>query len=101
VPSRRNGDITDKEKIEKYCGPQVWDKSFYVCGPPGMLSAVLETLKALIVPDSRIGNRAKDEIEIYDGNGCCDAGLRCADLERAQGGGNSKGGAGAWGDAFL
>jgi predicted ferric reductase len=44
----------DKGKIEKYCGPQAGDKSFYVCGPPGMLSAVLEALKDLRVPDSRI-----------------------------------------------
>jgi predicted ferric reductase len=44
----------DKEKIEKYCGVQAGDKSYYVCGPPGMLSTVTATLKELGVPDSRI-----------------------------------------------
>jgi ferredoxin-NADP reductase len=44
----------DKEKIEKYCGPQAGDKSFYLCGPPGMLSTVTATLKELGVVDSRI-----------------------------------------------
>jgi len=44
----------DKEKIEKYCGKNLENKTFYVCGPPGMLGAVLATLKEKGVPDSRI-----------------------------------------------
>jgi predicted ferric reductase len=44
----------DKEKIERHCGKQLADKTFYVCGPPGMLSAVVAALKELRVPDFRI-----------------------------------------------
>ena len=44
----------DKKKVERYCGTHPHEKTFYVCGPPGMLGAVLSTLRELGVPDARI-----------------------------------------------
>jgi len=33
----------DGKMIEKYCGPSLKDKVFYICGPPGMAKALLKT----------------------------------------------------------
>ena len=44
----------DREKIERYAGGNLEGKVFYVCGPPGMLKAVLAVLAGLGVPDQRI-----------------------------------------------
>lgn len=44
----------DREKIQRFCGQDLSDKIFYVCGPPGMLKAVIAGLKSLGVSDRRI-----------------------------------------------
>jgi predicted ferric reductase len=44
----------NREKIEKYCGVDIANKTFYVCCPPGMLKAVLASLKDLGVLERRI-----------------------------------------------
>ncbi|MBW1988435.1 MAG: ferredoxin reductase family protein [Deltaproteobacteria bacterium] len=44
----------DKEKIRKYCKDQLGDGVFYLCGPPGLVSAAVRSLKALGVEDDRI-----------------------------------------------
>jgi predicted ferric reductase len=43
----------DGEKVRAYCGP-VEGKSFYVCGPPGMVRALLGVLESMGIPDRRI-----------------------------------------------
>jgi ferredoxin-NADP reductase len=40
--------------IQKYCGKDLAGKVFYVCGPPGMLAAIIENLKNLGVADRNI-----------------------------------------------
>jgi len=42
------------EKIQRFCGKDLGGKTFYVCGPPGMLKAIIGGLKDLDVPDRRI-----------------------------------------------
>ena len=44
----------DREKIERFCDGRCAERSFYVCGPPGLLKATIENLGALGVPDARI-----------------------------------------------
>jgi predicted ferric reductase len=44
----------DRERIERYCGKDIAEKAFYICGPPGLLEATIETLRALGVPDGRM-----------------------------------------------
>jgi predicted ferric reductase len=44
----------DREKIKRYCGADLKDKSFYLCGPPGMVSATIENLRSLGVSDGRM-----------------------------------------------
>ncbi|HPD21073.1 MAG: ferric reductase-like transmembrane domain-containing protein [Desulfomonilia bacterium] len=46
--------FVDREKIQRLCGDKLDDKVFYVCGPPGLINAVLDALKALGVEDYRI-----------------------------------------------
>ena len=43
----------DREKIARHCGT-LDGKTFYVCGPPGLMDAVVSDLKSLGVSDSRI-----------------------------------------------
>ncbi|MBI4772687.1 MAG: ferric reductase-like transmembrane domain-containing protein [Deltaproteobacteria bacterium] len=44
----------DGEKIERLCGEDLGEKTFYVCGPPPMLKAVVAALKNMHVRDKRI-----------------------------------------------
>ena len=44
----------DREKIQRLCGGELDGKVFYVCGPHGLIDAVLDALKALGVEDYRI-----------------------------------------------
>jgi len=44
----------DAEKLERFCGGRFEDRSFYISGPPPMVSAALKALKEKGVPDSRI-----------------------------------------------
>ena len=46
--------IVDREKIERLCKNKLKTASFYLCGPPGLLEAVIGHLKDLGVPDKRI-----------------------------------------------
>ena len=40
--------------IERYCGKMLGDRAFYICGPKGMLTAVIKTLRNLGVPKGKI-----------------------------------------------
>jgi predicted ferric reductase len=44
----------NEERIKKYCGPNLREKSYYVCGPLKMARDLIETLKRLGIPDNRI-----------------------------------------------
>jgi predicted ferric reductase len=44
----------DGTMIEKYCGPNLHDKVFYICGPPPMAESLLKALAARGVPKDRI-----------------------------------------------
>lgn len=44
----------DREKIKRFCGENLSGKAFYVCGPPGMVKATVQSLKDLGVADSRM-----------------------------------------------
>lgn len=44
----------DREKVAKYCGPEPGSNTFYVCGPPGMVRIILQTLRDMGVPDRAI-----------------------------------------------
>lgn len=44
----------DREKIQRYCGQDLQDKAFYLCGPPGLVEASIENLRDLGVSDGRI-----------------------------------------------
>ncbi|MDW7773913.1 MAG: ferredoxin reductase family protein [Desulfobulbaceae bacterium] len=46
---RLNGDM-----IKKYCGADLQGKTFYVCGPPGLVAAILKILAALDIGQKRI-----------------------------------------------
>ena len=46
--------MVDREKIERLCKNKLKTAGFYVCGPPGLLEAVIGHLKDLGVPDKRI-----------------------------------------------
>ncbi len=46
--------LIDRELIERYCGRDIQEKAFYICGPPGLLEATITNLRALGVPDSRM-----------------------------------------------
>jgi len=43
----------DREKIAQHCGV-LEGRSFYVCGPPGLMDTAVSGLKSLGVLDSRI-----------------------------------------------
>ena len=44
----------NREKIQHFCGSDFSGKTFYVCGPPGMIRTVLAALESLGVADRRI-----------------------------------------------
>ena len=44
----------DRGMIERYRGDDSAATGFYICGPKGLQSVALETLKDLNIPDSRI-----------------------------------------------
>jgi predicted ferric reductase len=44
----------DRSKLEKHCTGGTAGRAFYVCGPPGMVRALLGSLRSMGVPDSRI-----------------------------------------------
>jgi predicted ferric reductase len=44
----------DREKLERYCRGRFKERTFYVCGPPPMITAVVNDLKTLGVADDRI-----------------------------------------------
>lgn len=44
----------DREKLQRLCGAELLDKSFYVCGPPPMSQGVLRALRDIGVPTSRL-----------------------------------------------
>jgi len=44
----------DRERIDRHCGDILAEKSFYLCGPPGMIKATLRILKERGVKDKRI-----------------------------------------------
>ena len=44
----------DRDKIEKYCGPNLDEKTFYVCGPVKMAEGVMGILRKMGVPEWRI-----------------------------------------------
>jgi predicted ferric reductase len=44
----------NKQLIEKYCGPNLKRKTFYVCGPPKMAQTLISTLQNMGVQDKRI-----------------------------------------------
>ncbi len=44
----------DGQKLRRYCGADLEDKAFYLCGPPGMVSATIDNLRSLGVCDARI-----------------------------------------------
>jgi len=46
--------IIDREKLEWLCGPNVAGKAYYVCGPAGMMTSVLRTLRELGAPKARL-----------------------------------------------
>ncbi len=44
----------DKDLIEKYCGENIEEKGFYICGPPPMISAAVNALVLLGVKKQKI-----------------------------------------------
>jgi predicted ferric reductase len=44
----------DREKLQRYCEGRFQGRTFYLCGPPPMIDAVVETLRELGVADDRI-----------------------------------------------
>ena len=44
----------DEDLIRRLCGEELSGKSFYLCGPPGLVAASLQALKRLRIPSSRI-----------------------------------------------
>jgi len=44
----------DRDRIERYCEGRVQERSFYLCGPPGLVKATLDNLREMGVPDIRI-----------------------------------------------
>ncbi|MGM0428511.1 MAG: ferredoxin reductase family protein [Thermodesulfobacteriota bacterium] len=44
----------DQERIEKYCGPTLDNKTFYICGPPPMAESLITALRKMGVPHKRI-----------------------------------------------
>ncbi len=46
--------LIDREKIQRLCGNKLKTAGFYVCGSPGLLEAIIDSLKSLGVPDKRI-----------------------------------------------
>ncbi len=44
----------DEERIRKYCGPDVVDKTYYLCGPLKMARDLIKDLKELGIPDKKI-----------------------------------------------
>lgn len=46
--------FVDREKIERFCGKNLGEKVFYICGPPPMIEAVITALKNMGVVDKQI-----------------------------------------------
>jgi predicted ferric reductase len=46
--------LIDHDKLERLCKNKLKNAAFYVCGPPGLVEAVILNLKNLGVPDKRI-----------------------------------------------
>ena len=44
----------DRDKIEKYCGPNLDEKTFYVCGPVKMAEGLMGILRKMGVSERRI-----------------------------------------------
>jgi predicted ferric reductase len=44
----------DGEKLDRFCGRNIDAKTFYLCGPAPMLTALIDALKERGVPDKRI-----------------------------------------------
>jgi len=44
----------DGDLVLSYCGEKTAGKTFYLCGPPGMVQGLLKALPAMGVPDERI-----------------------------------------------
>jgi ferredoxin-NADP reductase len=44
----------DQEKIEKFCGSNLQEKVFYICGPLRLSKTLISTLRNMGVPDKRI-----------------------------------------------
>lgn len=44
----------DRQRIETYCGPNLNEKSFYVCGPLQMAETLIATLREMGIPNGRI-----------------------------------------------
>jgi ferredoxin-NADP reductase len=44
----------DRAKIEKYVAGELRTKTFYLCGPPSMMTALITTLLELGVPAGHI-----------------------------------------------
>ena len=44
----------DGERIRRYCGPDLREKTYYVCGPLKMARDLIKALKEMGVPDKRI-----------------------------------------------
>ena len=44
----------DKDLITRLCGKDIPRKAFYLCGPPGLVRALLQVLRKLGVPERRI-----------------------------------------------
>jgi len=44
----------DREKLQRYCQARFQERTFYLCGPPPMIAAVVSALKELGVDDGRI-----------------------------------------------
>lgn len=44
----------DQDKIEKFCGHNLTEKVFYICGPLRLSKALISTLRNMGVPDKRI-----------------------------------------------
>ena len=44
----------DRQRLEKYCGPDLQRKTFSICGPTGMARELIAILREAGVPDKRI-----------------------------------------------
>ena len=44
----------DRDKLQRMCGPGLAEKAYYICGPEGMMTNVVRTLRELGVPKARL-----------------------------------------------